>query len=48
MAAATELTPAQRTLTKEIGKLDRRIKRTDGTQKNRREKLAAMKAKLKK
>lgn len=47
MAAKKELTPAQRKLAREIGKLERRIKRTDGTQKARREQVQKMKARLK-
>lgn len=43
--AKNELTTAQRKARKEAGKLERRIKRTDATQKNRREQLKKLRAK---
>lgn len=44
---ASELTAAQKTAKRELGKLERRIARTNQTQAQRREVAAKLKAKLK-
>lgn len=46
MAAEKELTAAQRNTKKLVGKLERRIKRTEATQAARREKVKQLKSKL--
>lgn len=46
MAEKEKRTAAQRTTAKEIGKLQRRIKRTENTQAARRERVKKLQAKL--
>jgi hypothetical protein len=45
--ATVELTPAQRKIKKEVGKLERRIKRTNETQAARKKQVETLRSRLK-